>query len=506
MADSIYFNSVSPNNRASNLFIELAGVSQSLSSFFIPPTVGLVGQYDSGKTGVVDYEPVRVVSRDDVGSKFGYGSHIHRQALKFPESVFLSGGGVWAFPVPEESGGTAATLDITFVGTATSAGTYYFLIGGEPVRVAVSLGDTETDIAANMVTAITAIQNIAVTSTSALGVVTITAKWKGLSGNQLYIKQSPAGKSQEDQAPVGVTVTGIDAYFASGATDPDLHDVFLETDNTDKLGDRWYTIFTAPYSDLTNLGYYSTSGDLRADPAIHRFFGAYIAHVEDKTYAQALAVPGTINKEWIGALWENRSWAPAYELSAELVGIIAREQNLAPNRPYKTLELTAFVDASVTNRSFGANDALFRAGMGYCKVNSSGVLTLGDIALTYRTNSGGGATEEWFDAVSLHLRQAKVYSIEQLFSSEPYTRGVVVDNASITSVDYAISPKDVIADLTKLVNDLWVPFAWTRNAEEVIQSIAAEISSVYGSRINATVTDDEAKALREIAIKYAFLF
>lgn len=506
MADSISFNSVSPNNRASNLFIELAGVSQSLSSYFIPPTIGLVGQYDSAKTGIVDYEPVRVVSRDDVGSKYGYGSHIHRQALRLPESVFLSGGGVWAFPVPEVVAGVAASADITFVGTATSAGTFYFLIGGELVRIAVSSGDTATGIATNFVNAITAIQNIGVSATSALGVVTISCKWKGASGNQIYIKQSPAGKAQEDLAPIGITVSGIDAYLTGGATDPDLHDVFFETDNTDRLGDRWYTVFSIPYTDSTNIGYYSTSGDLRADPATHRFFGAYAAYVENKTYAQALAVPGTINKEWIGTIWENRSWAPAFELSAELIGIIAREQNLAPNRPYKTLELSIPADSSITNRSPLAVDALFRAGMGFCKINSSGVLTLGDIALTYRTNSGGGATEEWFDAVSLHLRQAKVYSIEQLFASEPYTRGVVVDNASTTTVNFAISPKDVIADLTKLVKDLWEPFAWTKNADEVISSISAEISSITGSRINATVTDDEAKALRVIAMKYAFLF
>ena len=501
----INFDRVLQNARASQTFIELAGERRSVASLFIPPHLGLVGQYDVGKTGIADYEPQKVLDSNDVGNRHGFGSHIHRQALKIPSSVFTSGGGVTAFPLPEAAG-TAATTDITFTGgPATSSGTYFFGIGSVLVQVPVLKDDTDTVIAAAFVTEITAIRDIAVISSSVAGVTTIDARGKGTYGNQIFVKQNPGGKVQEDAAPGGVTVSGVDVFLTSGATDPSVHDVFLNTDESDKLGDVWYTVFTAPYADATNLGHYITSGDLRFDPSVRRFFAAYPFYV-DKNRTEALAIPATLNSRWIGGGWDTRPYAPAFELSAEIAGIVAEEQNLNPARPYKTLALSGGGDTSVSDSTYGQKDALFRAGMGYCTFDSSGILRLGDLPLTYRKDVNDGDTEEWFDAVSLHNRQAKVYSIEVLFGSEPYTRGVVIDNNSITNVSFAIAPKKVVADLTKIVRELWVPFAWTKNGDEVIAGITAEINELNNSRIDASITDDEAKALRVIAVKYAFLF
>jgi len=498
------FNQVSDSVRASNTFIELQGVRRSYASLFIPPHVGLIGQYDVSKTGIVDYAARKVTSRNEVGELYGFGSHIHRQALKIPDSVFLSGGGVTAFPLPEAGAGTAATTNITFTGTATSAGTLYFRIGGVDVQVAVASADTATVVGDSLVAAIAAKRDIAVTSSNLAGVVSVSAKGKGTYGNEIYIKQNPAGKTQEDNAPAGITVAGADVFLTTGATDPSVHDVFLNTDETDKLGDTWYTVFTCPYKDATNLGYYATSGDLRADAAVRRPFGTYPFYVS-QTYSQALAIPATINKEWIGAAWDARAYAPAFELSAEIAGIIAREQNVAPSRPYKTLALSDSAIESA-NSTYAQKDALFRAGIGYCELATDGTLRLGDLPLTYRTDSSGGDTEAWFDAVSLHLRQAKIYSLEQIFKSAPYDRGVVVGNNDVTQVDFAIAPKDVIADSTKLIRDLWEPYGWTKNASDVIKSITAAINGANNSRIDAEVTDDEAKALRIVAILYKFLF
>jgi len=504
---SISFNNVSQSVRASKTFIELAGVKRSLGSLFIPPIGGIIGQYDPLKTATVDYEPVKVLSSDDVGNKFGFGSHIHRQALRLPASVFLQGGGVYAFPVPEDGGATAADMTITFTGTtATSAGTFYFLIGGDLVQVGVAVGDP-TAIAAALDTAITAERDISVTSAAALGVVTVTAKFKGTAGNQILVVINPSGDTQEAQNPAGITVAleNADGYLDAGATDPSVEDVFFDSGGNDKLGDRWYTAFTMPFTDATNIGFHTASADGRFDPAVNRMFGSYGAYIKE-TYAAALAVPATINNEFVGPIWENRYRSPAFELAAELVGIILDEQNQAPNRPYKTIALESPVDSDTANRRYDENDALFRAGMSYCNVNTAGVLQLGDVALSRRTNDSGGDTEEWFDAVSLHTRQAKAYSIEQLFLSEKYQRGVVVSDADVTAVDFSIAPKDVVSDITKLIQDLWLPNAWSKNADDILNSITAEINAVNNSRIDAQLTDDEAKALRIIAVKYAYLY
>lgn len=502
---TISFNNISPSVRASKNFIEMAGVKKSLSSLFIPPTGLIVGMYDEAKTATVDYVPVKVNSADHVALLAGFGSHAHRQALKFPPAVFLQGGGVYWLPIPQETG-TPATANVTFTGDATSSGTFAFLIAGERIEVAVADGDEDGDIAAAFDAAVAAKPELPVTSTATDNVCAVTCKFDGTPGNQILIVINPEGEADEDKNPATTTVavsTG-DGYLASGATDPDIEDAFFDSSGNDILGDRWYTVITMPFIDSTTIGYYQELWDQRFDPAVNRMFGSYMGYTK-QTYAQALVLPATVNKEGIGQLWEDRYYCPDFELSAELCGIILDEQNVAPNRPYKTVTLDGAFDADTANRRFVENDALYRAGMGFCKVVGT-ELQLGDIPLTYRTNGSGGAATDWYDAVSLHRRQAKAYSIEQLFATEKYQRAVVVSDTDVTKVDFAIAPKDVISDLTKLISDLWIPYGWSKNGDDIIENLTAEINETYESRIDAQITDDEAQALRQVALKYAFYY
>jgi phage tail sheath gpL-like len=511
---------ISENYRASKNFIEILGVKKSLASFFIPATGLLVGQYDPLKTSVIDYVPVKVTSSDDVGNKAGFGSHAHRQALRLPPSVFNQGGGIWWAPVPEEGAAAAATESVTFVGTATSSGTIYFLIGGDLVQVPVLKDDTEAGVATALVTAITADQDLPVTASAALGVVTVTAKFKGLSGNQILIKLNPAGDTQENQNPSGIatTLSEADGYLASGATDPSVEDVFFDGSGNDILGDRWYTDCTAPYTDQANLNFHKSSGDARANPEVNRLFN-HVAGFVKETYSAASALPantnseyvteiweGSTNSEYVTEIWEGRAWAPAFELGAALFGLILDSKNTAPNQPYKTLDTGIPADATEVNQRYGQNDVLFKAGMSYCVIDGAGVLRLGDIALTHRTNASGGATEEWFDTVTLANRQTKAYSLEQLFLGLKYQRAVVVADEDVTAVSFAVPPKQVIADVSQLVRKLWGKFAWTKNVEEVIKTITGLINAGNGSRIDGGVVDDEAKALRIIAFTFSHLF
>lgn len=504
---TISFSLISPSVRASKTFIELAGVRRSLAGLFIPPTMGLIGQYDPAKTATVDYEPVKVLSADNVGNLAGFGSHAHRIALGLPPAVFLQGGGVYWFPVPAASG-TVADIDLTVTGTASSGGTLFIQIGGVLLQVGVADGDDVTAVADSITAAVTASRDIAVTASNIAGVVTLEAKFLGTAGNQIEVILNPAGTVQEDQAPgtTAIAISEADGYMINGATDPSVESVFFDGSGNDKLGDRWYTVFNMPYTDQTNIDWHKASGEKRIDPAVNRFFASYGAYIIE-TYAAALALPDDTNSQWVGKIWEDRYQSPAFELSAELCGIILEEQNLAPNRPYKTLELDSPADAGTVNRRYVENDALFRIGMSYCNLNTAGSLQLGDIALTLRTDSFGGSTEEWFDAVGLHARQAKAYSIEQLFKGPDYARGVVTgDNDPPTKVPYAIAPKDIISAMTKLIFDLWVPNAWTKNPVAVVKGLTAEINAANNSRIDGQVTDDPAQALRIIAMKYAYLY
>lgn len=112
----------------------------------------------------------------------GAGSPLHRAIRKVLQSNKTCK--LWALVYDASSGGgsAAATATVTFAGGApTKTGVTTATIAGEPCSVSFSTTDTVTSIAANLVLVINAKTWLPVTATSALGVVTLTAKIAGAS-------------------------------------------------------------------------------------------------------------------------------------------------------------------------------------------------------------------------------------------------------------------------------------------------------------------------------------
>ncbi len=500
MAD-ISFSNISASVRASNVFVELEGVKRTVGGDYMPPIGLIFGQYDQTKTGVVDNIPVQVTTADQVGDLSGFGSEAHRQAIW----IFGILGGfydnMWWVPIAEPGSAVAGTGTIVFGGgPATSSGTFKISIGGDIFSISVANEATVTAIGDALEAAITADINSSVTASNAAGTVTITSKTKGVNANQISIVNNPAGDSDQALNPSAVTVTvpGSGGYLTAGAEDPDTTDVW------DNLGDTWYTHLSGPYNDADNIALYDAAGDARFDPSINRFFASYFGYVKE-AYATALTTPASINSKWINPVWEDRSFAPNWELQAAVMGLAMWSMVFDPGRPYKNLDTGIPADNADPNRTYAQNDALFRAGMGYFKIDSAGSLRIGDLATSYRTNPQAAAATDWYDTVSTHRRQQKSWNVEQLFLASPYDRGVVADDTTITSKSYVIKPAKVVADLMGMV-DFWNSEGWTKNPTEVKASISANINSGNNSRIDATLTDDAAQALRIIAQKFKFLF
>jgi len=495
--------------RASMRQIELKGVKRSTASPYIPEKILIVGQYLAAKTAVVPGQIVQKMSADEVGDYFGYGSEIHRQALWIFDALGGFSENVYCVAVAAPSGGVAATGTVTITGDATSSGTLYFSLGGTLYQINVASGDTDDEIAAALVAAITA--DIAAPFTAAVGgvgsenVVTLTCKQEGANGNEHYMMLNPDGDSQQTQNPSGPVVTfSGSGYFASGAGTPDVSTAFIGTGGIDNLGDTWYTLISCPYTDSTALAAYKTALNRRMEASPNRLAGAVVGYTK-LTYAQYAAIPATINSKHIAPVWDARSLHPAHELGAAVLGLVAASASVDPGRPFMGLELPLAVKSGVFDIPYAQADALFRAGGGYLKLSSSGSLQIGDLALSYRLTSAGAATEEWFALVQLTLRQVKAYQAEQVFLADPYTRGMVGSNDIVTAKDYVIKPNKVKADLYRLV-DSWASEGWTKNPETVKATISAEINETYNSRIDAELTDDAAEALRIIAVKLAFLY
>src|SRR5690349_17620167 len=152
----------------------------------------------------------------DADNLFGPGSML---AIQFKTFFQINKGTpVYALPVDEPEAGTAATGTITIAQAPSVAGTIALYIAGQLVSVGILGSDNENAVAAKIAAAINAVTSLPVTATAAANVVTLTAKWKGLTGNDIDVRDSYLGYYGGEQLPAGLTLTYSGGGKLSGGT------------------------------------------------------------------------------------------------------------------------------------------------------------------------------------------------------------------------------------------------------------------------------------------------
>lgn len=174
------------------------------------PTAGLcrplyVGQMLPGMTGDVGVpgQFYVIYSANEAREKFGAGSVAALMAIQHfctcPELP------LYVAPLADPAtGAVAAEHTITIGGPATASGILSMGIMDYPVAVSVIVGATADSIAIALAAEINKLLDLPFTAAAVAGVVTLTAKNKGLVGNWFTAVLNP---DFGDQLPAGVTVT-----------------------------------------------------------------------------------------------------------------------------------------------------------------------------------------------------------------------------------------------------------------------------------------------------------
>ncbi len=487
----IGFDYVPANAKAPGIFVEQKAVRGSLGSLLIPHKIALLGQYNTGKTPT-DNVAQLLTDPDDAATRYGLGSMLHIMA----KAAFAGSGIVPVYAIPLADGaGVAASSDMTVGVTTVTAGTISLYIGGRRVPVAVTAGQTADQIATAIRAAINADTHLPVAATGATNHVINTCRWKGVTGNGIRIQQDLAN-GESLQEPGGVTLT-IPA-MASGTVDPVL------TTALGNLGDTWYTEIISPYTDSTSLTAIDTAWTARIDPGVKRPFaglmgsilgqGAFISLVNARNSPSTTIVPV-----------EDCPHAP-YEIAAALGGVVAARATSNPGRPYGGISLPGIRKGTTAPWTYAQRDAAIAAGGSTTMPQTDGSVKIDALATTYKTNSQGGADDSWRWTETISNIQEKIYSVEQVYLAPPFDAAVVVDDASVTAQSYAVRPKTVKAYAIRLIDELWVPYALTKNRDAVVAGIIAEINGGNPGRIDILIPDVLAAGLKIIAGKIQWSF
>jgi len=235
--------------------------------------------------GTVAKELLRFVpSKAAARAYFGVGSMLAREIEAYMDAY--PQGEVWAIAQDELSAGTAATGTILVAASGSQTGLITLRIGGQYVYCAVTAGDAANTIATALAAAINAVTSLPVTATANTATVTMTVRWKGVTGNSIVTEVNPLGADARQVLPTGVTltVTAIGGVVA-GAGAPDLDNSLAAITGT-------YDVIVCPYADAVSLDDIETKKAADWDPLTMKY--GHVCTAYDATYANWITFATTI--------------------------------------------------------------------------------------------------------------------------------------------------------------------------------------------------------------------
>lgn len=402
MAMGIIFNSIPNNLRVPFVAVEFSNANASQGPTLLPYNVLLIGQMTSGTATANSI--VSVSSASQVQSLAGSGSMLHRMALAY----FASNQSTQTYigVLADNGAGVAATGTLTVTGPATAAGTLSIYIGGQLVSVGVNSGDTATAIAANIVTAVTALTSLPVTAAAAAGVVTLTAKNKGTCGNAIDIRLN----YQIGQAtPAGVAVAVV--AMSAGATNPTLTSLIAA------MGDQWFQIIGHPYTDATSLTALENELNSRFGP-MRMIDGLGITSAAGTQSTLATLGLGRNNSHnCIVAQPGQNPVTPPEEFAAEVAGVVAYYAQINPAQPFQTLQL-AWSQPSATADLFTLTQRNLLLYDGIATSNTvAGKVQLERIITTYQLNASNAPDASYLDSNTMLNLMYLRYTFRQFMTS-----------------------------------------------------------------------------------------
>lgn len=482
---AVSFSTIPANLRTPLFFAE---VDNSQAGYFVSDQRALIvaQMLESGRA--TPGEIVVVTSGDHADGLFGLGSLAAAMVRAYRNADDM--GELRVLPLTDIAGGTAASGTVTVTGTATISGTLCLHIGGVRVQIGVSTGDTAATVAATVKTAVNA-SGLPVTAVVALGVVTLTCRWKGLTGNDLDLGINLLGPLGGESTPAGLTV--VLTAMSGGTGAPDLAEAFSI------LGDDEYDFVAIPYTDTASLD--AAKAEMNSATGRWGYQRQIYGHVFSArrgTLGQQSAFGATRNDEHVSVMdCGADSPTPPWVWAATDMGASAVSLRIDPARPLQTLTLTG-VRPPRTPRARLERQMLLFDGIATHTVAADGTVSIERQIATYQTNKWGQADPSYLDVETLYTL---AYVIRRLRSvvTQKFARHKLADDGTRFGAGQAIvTPNIIRAELVATYADM-ERLGIVENATKFAETLIVERDGDDPNRINVLYPPDLVNALRIFA-------
>ncbi|NHN83666.1 phage tail protein [Acetobacter musti] len=424
MSGSITVPGYSDTNRVPGFYFSLDNSKANTAT--VARRVLIMGQMLTG--GGVGTAGVATISAgySDAVAKYGAGSQcaLMVQAYRAIDTT----GELWVLPLADDAAAVAATGGFTISGAATAAGTLSLYIGDALVSVGVSSGDTAAIVVASAVTAINSVSGLPVTATAGTASnVVLTARNKGMAGNDMLLGISLLGTSGGQSIPAGLTV--IANAFSGGTTNPTTIAEVL-----DNQGERIYDLVLHPYSDtgsLTALKEWLSTSTGRWAPMVQLYGHAITAY--RGAFGQATAFGAALNDEHATIMPISDSPSSPLIWAAQIGAQTAISMRTNPALPVTGLALTVMPPTDAGRFILTERNSLLWDGLSTFTVDDSGTVNIERLVTTYQTNAEGLPDNSYLDIETMLTAQVCMQDMRTWLGSQFAGFILVADGTKISA-------------------------------------------------------------------------
>ena len=336
----------------------------------------------------------------------------------------------------------------------------------------------------------------------AAGVVTLTSKWKGITGNDIGLAINVLGQNGGEMLPAGVTVTlPAGGVLASGVGVP------VWTNAIANLGDEPYEYVGLGFNDSGSLLAWETEygfSDSGRWGWLREVYGHVISAKRD-TYANLFTYGPTNNSGVVSLMAvEPTSPSPIYEWIGAYCARAAGALSIDPARPLQTLTLDG-VRAAPKHQRFNKtqNNALAGVGLAVQMVWASEVPAIAREQTTYQKNTLG-MQDNAYELVTTLATLAELFRRMRQSITDKYPRHKLADNGTRFGPGQAIVTPNIIkaeliAEYAQCEYDGLV-----ENMQAFKDNLIVERDDVDPNRVNVLWPGDVVNQLRMLAVLAQF--
>ena len=489
---AISFNNI-PNNIKVPLFY--AEVDSSAANTIQDSGASLIIAHPLAESPIERNKLIIIPTADHAKKLAGRGSQLSRMVEAYRNIDNF--GELFVIAVDEPTAGSNATGTIQISGTAEETGILSLYIGNSKIQSRVTVSDTAEAIANGLNNTINANPDLPVTASVSNSTITLTAKHKGLSGNDIPLCFNYYGTIGGEETPDGLNI--VITQMNGGTGTPDLTPVIAA------MGDKLLDFIAFPFNDLSSLATFNHEmDDTKGRWSYVRQLYGHVYTAKKGDLSELVEFGDKLNYQHITvAGYEKTIQTSIDELIAMRTARNAIFIRNDPARPTQTGLLNGALPASDSNQfTLTEQQSLLSHGIATAYVSSGNLLIQRDIT-TYQRNSYGIADNSYLDSETLHTLAYILRKLRSVITSKYPRHKLANDGTRFGAGQAIITPAVAKAEINATYRQLEL-LGLVENFDLFKKNLIVERNVNDPNRLDVLFPPDLVNQLRVFAVLAQF--